>query len=135
MEDDAFGAAERLKAAGDQLFTALAENLNGDAVGDAIFLDKTAAKIEFDLGGGRKTDFDFLEADLHEQFEILELLLDTHGLGEGLVAVAEVDAAPDRRVGMSAAGPLAVRQINGREWAVFRDGSGLHDRKDDGAGI
>jgi hypothetical protein len=46
-----------------------------------------------------KADLDFLEADFHEQLEILEFLLDAHGLGEGLVAVAEIDAAPERRAG------------------------------------
>jgi len=108
----------------------LAEDLEGDVGGNAVFLNEAATEIEFDLGGGRETDFDFLEADFHEQFEILEFLLDAHGLGEGLVAVAEIDAAPDRGLGERAVGPLAVGQGDGRERAVFRDGRGLHGESD-----
>ena len=62
-------------------------------------LDEAAAEIEFDLRGRGETDLDFFETDFHEQIEILEFLIDAHGLGEGLIAVAEIDAAPDRGLG------------------------------------
>src|SRR6185436_18472064 len=61
---------------------------------------------ELDLGSGGKPHFDFLEADADEHLEVLELFLDTHGLGEGLVAIAEIDAAPDGGAGERAVGPL-----------------------------
>ena len=129
MEDGVLRAAHRLDAARDQLLAALAENLDRDIIGDAFLLDEAAAEIEFDLRRTGETDLDFLETDADEHVEILEFFLDAHGLGEGLVAVAEIDAAPDGRVGEGAVGPLALRQIHRRKGPVFRDRSGLHDRK------
>jgi len=128
MEDDVFGAGDGFAGTVDQLFAALAEELDGDVVGDAFFVDETADEIELGLGSGRKTDFDFLEADFHQQIEVLEFLLDAHGLGEGLIAVAQVDATPDGRTGERAVGPLAVGQIHRRERPVFGDRSRLHER-------
>ena len=46
----------------------------------------------------READLDLLEADVHEQAEEGELLLQAHRGDEGLVPVAQVDAAPDGRV-------------------------------------
>ena len=134
MEDGVLRAAHGRDAARDELLAALAEDLDGDVAGDAVFLDEAAAEIEFDLRGRREADLDFLEADLHEHLEILEFLLDAHRLGEGLVAVAEVDAAPDGRARKGAAGPLAVGQGDGREGAVFRDRRSLHDEQTNGKG-
>ena len=126
VKDGVFRAAQGSDAADDELFAALAEDLNRDVIRDAVFLDETATEIEFDLGSRRETDLDFLEANFHEQLEVFEFLVDAHGLGEGLVAVAEIDAAPDRGAVESAVGPLAVGQVDGRERAVFTDGRGLH---------
>jgi hypothetical protein len=123
MEDDVLRAAQGFERAGDQVLAALAEDLDGDVVGDAVFLDQAAAEIEFDLRCGREADLDFLEADADQQVEILEFFLDAHGLGEGLIAVAEVDAAPSRGAVERAVGPLAVGQIDGRERTVFANGS------------
>jgi hypothetical protein len=69
------------------------------SVGMRLLLDQAAREVEFDLGGRGEADLDLLEADAHEQLEELDLLLDAHRLGEGLVAVAQVDAAPDRGIG------------------------------------
>ena len=128
VEDGVFRAREGGEAAHDQVFAALAQDLDGDAVGDAVLGDEAAAEIEFDLRSGREADLDFLEADFDEQSEVFEFFLDAHGLGEGLVAVAEVDAAPQRGAVEGAVGPLAVGQSDGRERAVFADGSRLHGR-------
>ena len=129
MENDVFRAAQGFEGTGDQVLAALAEDLDGDIVGDAVFLDQAAAEIEFDLRGGREADLDFLEADADQQVEVFEFFLDAHGLGEGLVAVPEIDAAPDRGAGERAVGPLAIGQMNGRKRAVFADGSRLHERR------
>lgn len=126
MKNNVFGAAERLAATNDEILAALAENLEGDIVGDPVLLDEATAKIEFDLGGGRETDFDLLKADFHEQLEVLDFLLDAHGLGKRLIAVPQVYAAPNRRARERAARPLAVGQGDGWKRAVFSDGRGLH---------
>ena len=123
MENDIPGALNRLNRARDQILAALAEHLDGDAVRDAVFLDQPADKIELDLGSRREADLDLLEADAHQQVEELEFFLDIHGDGERLVAIAQVDTAPDRRRGEGAAGPLAVGQGDGRKRPIFRNGS------------
>ncbi len=129
VEDGVLCAAQGSDAADNELFSALAEDLNRDVMGDAVFLDETATEIEFDLGSGRETDLNFLEANFHEQLEVFEFLVDAHGLGEGLVTVAEIDAAPDRGAVERTVGPLAVGQDDGRERAIFTDGRGLHETK------
>ena len=108
MKNDVLSAAERLATADNEILAALAKNLERDVVRDAFLINEAAAKIEFDLRGRRETDFDFLEADFHEQLEVLEFLRDAHGLGERLVTVAEIHAAPHRRAGERAARPLPV---------------------------
>jgi len=126
VEDGVPRARQGRERAGDEVLAALAEDLDGDVGGDAVLVDQPAAEIELDLRGGGEADLDLLEADFHEEVEVLELLLDAHGLGEGLVAVAQVDRAPDRGAGEGAIGPLAVGQRDGGERTVFRDGSRLH---------
>ncbi len=71
----------------------------------------------FDADG--KTDLDFLEPALHQRLEKLEFLRDVHRHGERLVAIAEIDAAPDGRAVQRAARPLPVRQFDGRERAIL----------------
>ena len=46
-----------------------------------------------------KADLDLLEAQPDEEVEHAPLALRTHRLDQGLVAVPEIDAAPDRRGG------------------------------------
>src|SRR5688572_11711425 len=128
MEDCGLRTAHRLDATRDQLLAALAEDLDCDIIGDAVLVDQAAAEIELDLGGAGETDFDFLETDADQHLEILEFFFHAHGLGEGLVAIAEIDTAPNGSLGQSAVRPLTVGQINGRKRTVSRNGSFLHDR-------
>ena len=121
-----FAPLQRLEGAGDQVLAALAEDLDRDVVRDPVLLDQAPGEIELDLGGRREADLDLLEADPHQHLEELDLLLDAHRLGEGLVAVAKVDAAPDRGAGEGPVGPLAVGQGDGREGDVLGDGIWLH---------
>ena len=108
MKDDVFRAHHRFARTRDQLLAALAEDLDGDIVGDAVLVYEATDEVELDLRSGRETNLDFLESDLHEHLEIFEFLLDAHGLGERLIAVAEIDAAPHGCLGLRAAGPLAI---------------------------
>src|SRR5690606_5056189 len=85
VEDDVLRALERFAGADNHVLPALAKDLDGDIIGNAVFLDQAAAEIELDLRRGRETDFDLLEADLHQHVEELELLGHVHRLGQGLV--------------------------------------------------
>src|SRR5208283_1419424 len=97
MEDDVARPLNRLDGAGDQVFAALAQHLDGNVRRDPVFLDQAAYEIELDLRSRGEADLNLLEADLDEEGEEFELFLHIHRDGEGLVAIAEVDAAPDRR--------------------------------------
>ena len=126
VENDAARSAQGLKRAEDQILAALAEDLNRDIRRDQALLDETAAEIEFDLRGGGKSNFDFLEADADEHLEILEFFLHAHGLSKRLVTVAEVHAAPYGSGSQKAVGPLAVGKIDLWKRPVFGDGRRLH---------
>src|SRR4051812_46046308 len=95
MKDRVLRAPHGFDAAGDQLFAALAEDLDRDVVRDEVFLDQPTTKIEFDLRRAGEANLDFLESDPDEHFKILEFFAYAHRLGESLVAIPEVDAAPD----------------------------------------
>jgi hypothetical protein len=94
--------------------------------GNAVLFDQHAHEVEVGLRGGREADLDLLHADLHQLLEEAQLLLGAHRLDQGLVAVAQVGAHPDRRLGDAAARPLAVDQRDGGEGAVFGGGIGQH---------
>src|SRR5882724_10322269 len=97
----------------------LHEDLQPDVIGRAVFLDEAAVEGEFRVGRRGKADFDFLEAGFHERLEQLEFLADVHGHSERLVAIAQIHAAPDGRMGEDAVGPLPVGQFDRRERAIF----------------
>jgi hypothetical protein len=85
----------------------------------AVFLDEPAIERELGVRRGRKANFDFLEAALHERLKKFEFLAYVHGHGERLIAVAQIHAAPARRVREDAARPLAVGQADRRERTIF----------------
>ncbi len=94
MHDRPPGAADRGKAALDQLGAGLGQHLDGDVLGNQIVLDQFADKGEIGFGGGRKPDLDLLEAELDQEIEHAALALGPHRLDQRLVAVAQIDAAP-----------------------------------------
>ena len=126
MDDGAPGAAHALHGAPDQLVARLGQHLDGHVVGDQLLVDERADEIEIGLRGGGKADLDLLEAHAHEGVEEAALALRPHGLDQRLVAVAQIDAAPDGRLGDDISGPAPVRQIDGFEGAVLAAGLDLH---------
>jgi len=76
---------------------ALREHLHGDVGGDQILFNQRAQELVLRLARGGKADLDLLEAELHEKTEEVELFLKAHRHDQALVAVAQVDAAPDGR--------------------------------------
>src|ERR1039458_1901490 len=73
-----------------------------------------------------KAALDLLEADPHQHLEELDLLLDAHRLREVLVAVPQVDAAPDRGAGERPLRPFSAGQGDGGKGGVLGDRCGLH---------
>ena len=121
MHDRALGALDRLERALDQLVARLGQHLDRHVGGDRLVVDQLAHEIEIGLRRGGETDFDFLEAQAHQQIEHAALALGPHRLDQRLVAVAQIDRAPHRRLVERAGRPLAVRQIDRRELAIFGD--------------
>jgi hypothetical protein len=119
MDDDALGAAAGLESALDQLRAALRQHLDGNVVGDHLLLDELAHELEVGLRSGREADLDLLEAHLAEQLEHARLAVGVHRLDQRLVAVAQIDRAPDRRLGDHGIRPLAVGEGHGLERHVL----------------
>jgi hypothetical protein len=103
----------------DQLGAALGEDLDGDVVGDEILLHQLADEVEVRLAGRREADLDLLEAHLHHGLEHPPLADGVHGLDQRLVAVPEVDGAPEGSLLDPPVRPRPVLEDEGQERAVL----------------
>ena len=108
VDDRTVGALEALEGAPDQLVARLGQYLDGNVRRYLLVFDEEAHEVEIGLRGGRKADFDLLEAHADEGVEHAHLALGTHGLDKRLVAVSEIDRAPGRRPADHFGGPLPV---------------------------
>src|SRR5207302_2814455 len=97
MHDRSSRPRDGIECSPDQLGARLRQHLDSDILGHQTALDQLAHEIEIRLRSGGKANFDLLEAELDQKIEHAALALGTHGLDERLVAVAQIDAAPDRR--------------------------------------
>ncbi|MCY1508010.1 hypothetical protein D9M68_423080 [compost metagenome] len=135
MHDRLVGALERFEGAGDQLGPALHQHLQRHVLGDVALLDAPAGKVEVGLRGRGEADLDFLEAHVEQQLEHAGLAIVTHRVDQRLVTVAQVNRAPDRRLGDGLRRPgavgecyLRVRLILHRRFRhAVLDGMGLLD--------
>ena len=127
VHDGLLGPAYGVERPLDQLLTRLREHLDGHVVGDDAVLDDLPDEVEVGLAGGRETDLDLLVAHPHQQLEEPALALRAHRVDQGLVAVAQVDRAPARRLGDGPVRPRAVGEPDRGERAValVRHGAGL----------
>ena len=126
MHHGATSALERLEGFLDQLLTRLHQDLDGHVLGNPVVIDQVAHEIVVVAGGRGKAHLDLLEADLDQLIPEARLLAGGHGLDQGLVAIAQVNAAPDRRLGDGSVGPLPVSYGDRREGPVFVDGHAFH---------
>jgi hypothetical protein len=108
------------------MLAGLHKHLHMNVVRDVILFDQPADKREFGIGSGWESDLDLLEASAYQEVKHFQLLLHAHWHGKRLIAVAEVDAAPDRGLGDGAVWPLAIGQIDGVKGSVFPDVVGFH---------
>ena len=110
VDDRPLRALQALVRALDQVAAALRQDLDRDVVRDEVLFDQLADEVVVGLRRRRKADFDFLEAHGHQGLEHLHLAARIHRVDEGLIAIAQVDRAPQRRLLDLAVGPLAVRK-------------------------
>ncbi len=119
MHDRIVGAFQRLEGPGDQFRPALHQHLQRHVVRHVAFLDAPAREIEVGLRGGREADLDFLEPHLEQQAEHPRLALRPHRVDQRLVAVAQIDGTPDRRLLDLPRRPGAVGNVDGGIGSVF----------------
>ena len=94
MNDGILHTAQALKGLLNDVRAGLGEDLNPHIVGDHVLLDDGAQEFVLGLGGSGEAHLDLLKAQLQQELVEGELLLQAHGGDEGLVAVAQVHAAP-----------------------------------------
>ncbi len=127
VDDDLLRALDRLEGALDQFRAALGQDLDRDIVRNGAALDDRADEVEISLRGGGKGDLDLLEPHANQKLEHAVLALDAHRLDQRLIAVAEIDRAPDRGLVDDPGGPLAIGQDDGRVGAVLLNRHLCHD--------
>src|ERR1700727_1545262 len=115
MDNGAATSPDRFEGASDQILARLRQNLDGYVLRNTIFVDQTADKIEIGAGGRGEAELDFLKAHGNQGSEEAIFTLGSHWFDERLIAVAKVDAAPNRRARDGCAGPTPVSQSNRRK--------------------
>ena len=98
VDDGVLHAVKRFERLLDDMLARLRQNLHRHVVGDQIVLYEAAQERKLRIGCGRKSHLDLLEANLHEHLVKFQLLLQTHRNDQRLIAVAQIDAAPRRRL-------------------------------------
>ena len=126
VDDHPPRAGHRLEGAVDQVVARLGQHLDGDVLGDRLGVDQKAQEIVVGLRGGGEADLDLLEADADQLVEQPLLAVLAHRLDERLVAVAQIDAAPHRRLGDDRVRPGAVVQADGFGRPVLAGGGDEH---------
>ena len=114
MHDGPPGALQRVQGGLDQVFPGLGEHLDRHVLGHRIRLDQLTQKFPLTSRRGGKAHLDLAKAHRHQGIEEPALGLGPHGLTQGLVAIAQVNAAPERRGRQALVRPATIGQIHGR---------------------
>ena len=97
MNDSVLDSAQTLKGLFYDMLTGLCKHLNGNVVGNKIFLNKCAKELILGFRRRRKSHLYLLKAKFYEKLEELKLFLKTHRNDQRLISISEVNRAPDRR--------------------------------------
>ena len=122
MNDCVLCTFEAFVRAFNQFCAALNQHLNGDIVGDEVFFNNLANEIKVRLAGCGESDFDFFEAHVDQSFEHAHFALRVHWVDQGLVAVAQVNTAPQRRLCDGGVWPGAISKDDRDERRVLGEG-------------
>ena len=127
MNDGPFRTFERFEGAANQGLPGLRENLNRHIVWHQSVINEAAHKIKLYLRRRRKTDFNFLETNLYQRLEHFDLARNVHRLNQGLIAIAQVNAAPHWRLRQHRVRPGTVTEMQGGKGPVFPRRGFQHD--------
>jgi hypothetical protein len=119
VNDGAPRAAQGFIGPGNQLGTGLGQHLDRHIVGYQALLDDFAHEIEVCLRGGGKSHFDFLEADFDQHVEHAAFAGGIHRFDQRLIAIAEIDAAPDGGYLDDLARPCSIGKVDGFEGLIL----------------
>ncbi|EKD38014.1 MAG: FKBP-type peptidyl-prolyl cis-trans isomerase [uncultured bacterium] len=126
MNHSLLRALHRFEGLRDQMLPGLGQDLDQHPFRNQVPLDEHPGKVIFHLRGGREADLYFLEPDIDKELEHLEFFVETHRLDESLVAVAQINAAPDRSFFYGFSRPGAVRQKHLRIGTIFSHQLRIH---------
>jgi len=132
VNDRFLGAFETLNGAFDQAFPCLNQCLNGNVTRNVVFLDELSGKSEFGVRCGGETHFDLFEPGGDQKLPEFEFFRDIHGDGKGLIAIPQINAAPDGRMRYLLVGPAAVGKGYSLKRPVLGDGWLLHHNNQNG---
>ena len=96
MNNRIFRALECLESFFDDMLPRLRQNLNSYVVGNQIIFNQFSEKCVFGITRRRKTDFNFFKTDFYQRFIKLNFFVKAHRNYQRLVAVSQIDTAPDR---------------------------------------
>ena len=96
MHDGVLHPAQCIERLADDVFTRLRQNLYGHIIGNEVVLHQTAQELILRIRCRREADFDLLEPNAHEEIKEGKLLIEAHRNDECLIAVAQIDRAPER---------------------------------------
>ena len=96
VHDGVLHTTQCIERLADDMFTRLCQNLHGYIIGDEVVLHQTAQELILRIRCRRKADFDLLEPDAHEEIKEGKLLIEAHRNDECLIAIAQIDRAPER---------------------------------------
>ena len=119
MQNRLLDALQGIEGPLDQLRTSLGQHLNGHVIGNALLFHQITHEVEVRLRGGRETHLNLLEAHFQQQIEHRLLLGDRHRLDQRLITIAQIHAAPARRLGNDLIRPGAIRNRDGLEGFVL----------------
>ena len=111
MYDNVFSAFNCFKSFFDQFRPRLYQYLNRYIIGNMIPFDQSAQDLIFGFRCRRKTNFYFFKANIYQSLEHQQLFFQLHRRNQSLIPVAQVNTAPNRRLGNSFIRPLAIRPL------------------------
>ena len=77
-----------LEGLADDMLSRLRQYLNGHILRDHVSFDQSTDKIVLSIGRSGETNLDLLETDLYQHLEEFQLIFQTHGIDQCLVAVS-----------------------------------------------
>ena len=102
----------------DEFRPALYEHLNPHIFGNEIFGDQLSHEVKIGLACRGEPDFDLSETHLHQFSEHRQFAHRVHRINQGLIAITEVNRAPDRSLIDGLIRPGAVGKDDRYEWGV-----------------